>query len=413
MRNVRQEEALQWLCQVEEIAVRGQVKARLLDEISDCKKELSRELTAQEWQAKKTEMDELLNQLKKQLAYDTEAGKHAEDIARRASDMLGQCRQSGENLGKEYCGSSEVYIQEAERSLQELSNATANYDDVTHREQFIIKVRNISEKYKQQLDHLEEQYVHAVSQNYQNMFDRLKNFFSASGYGKDTERRFYQVYYAKQDVLLQNMTSYADNTEKGESSIVQYAEEVQNPIQEIIKRFKRKAVITKWMPVILILVVIAVNCIYNITMNSAGNAGMQGETENQALIDIGQKAAELGKDMLGDAFKKILKIIVFPLLLLVFFLYWLWMKSVDKHCRNNISREAGRLLDTSYEQWAQQGKMAASIRESFRQTMEYVDTQYSGILTELMNDRHMENADETAFADLCAEWEAIKRKVDF
>lgn len=352
MGNVGQEEALQWLCRVEEIAVHNHVKARLLDEIRDYKEALMRELTAQEWRAKRSELDELLGQIKKQLPYDVSAGERAEDVAQRASDMLGQCRSSGETLSQEYWSSSATYIQEAERSLQELSDTTANYDDVTNRERFIIKVRSISEKYKQQLDHLEEQYVHAVSQNYQNMFDRLKNLFSAAGCGKNVESRFYQVYYAKQDMMEQNMTAYACSTEKGEGSIVQYAEEIQNPLQEMIRRLRRKAVITKWIPVILIIAAIMLNGVYNIAMNYAGNASAQEETGNQAVTGILQRVMGFGKDILTDALENIFMVVVLPLL-------------------------------------------------------------FSGILTELINNGHMGSADGTAFAGLCAEWENIKRKAEF
>lgn len=413
MGNVGQEEALQWLCRVEEIAVHNQVKARLLDEIRDCKEGLMRELTAQEWRAKRSELDELLGQIKRQLPYDISAGERAEEVAQRASDMLRQCRNSGETLGQEYCSSSATYIQEVERSLQELSDTTANYDDVTDRERFIIKVRSISEKYKQQLDHLEEQYVHAVSRNYQSMFDRLKNLFSAAGCGKDVERRFYQVYYAKQDVMEQNMTAYACSTEKGEGSIVQYAEEIQNPLQEMIKRLRRKAVITKWIPVILIIAAIMLNGVYHIAMSYAGSASAQEETGNQAVTGILQRVVEFGKDLLTDALENIFMVVVLPLVLLVFFLYWLWTRGVDRRCRKNIAKEAGCLLDKSYGQWAQQGTLTASIGESLRRTMEYIDTQYSGMLTELINNGHMGSADETAFAGLCAEWENIKRKAEF
>lgn len=420
MGNETQREVLEWLCRVEEEAVRGQVKTRLLDEIGDCKRALSRELTAKEWQAKKAELSELMEQLGRQLPGDAGAGERAEDIAQKASEMLGQCRRSGEELGREYCSGSATYVQEAERAVEELSNVTANFDDVTDSGRFLGRARNIGERYRQQIDSLEEQYVHSVNQNYQNMMNRMKNLCAAAGGGKDTERKFYHAYYAKQDVLEQNMAAYACGMEKGESSIFQYAREVQNPLQQLIKRLRQKAAVTKWIPVILILALMILNGVYHMVSGSAEHTGAQENAGSQELNVVVEKVLEWAGDSLLDKvgevvdgiIKNVLIAFLLPLLILVIFLYFLWMKGVDRRCRKNIAREAGRLLGTSYEEWARQGKLMAAVGESLRQTMEYIDIQYSGILAELVNDGQAADAGGTSFADLRAEWENIKRKAE-
>ena len=47
MRNEEQKELMQWLCRMEEIAVRSNVKTRLLDAIADCKRDLSSGLSGE------------------------------------------------------------------------------------------------------------------------------------------------------------------------------------------------------------------------------------------------------------------------------------------------------------------------------------------------------------------------------
>lgn len=423
MRDTAQKEILQWLCRLEEIAARNHVKTRLLDAVQDCKRDFESKRSRQDWQVKCRELEELLGQIKKQMPYDLEAESLADDIRQKASEMIERCKRSNEIQQKEYINGSSTYINEAERSIKELSNVRANYDDVTDRGRFLTAIGNIGQKYKQQMDELEEKYINALNQNYQNVFDRVKTLFSSTGYDREAERRFYETYYENQDSLIRNAQGYAYNLEKGESSISEFAEKIQEPIQQKIGRIRRKALWKKWMPIIMILIVIALGVTGNIVRQRIDASNQPEETAEQTedpeefqerlrdrfMDQIVDSMADDASEKLGG----IILEIVIPILILVVLLYIFWMRSIDKQCRNNIIRESERLLTTAFEDWRQQGTLMASVKESFRLTEIYVDKQYSDLLSELLNGGEGVNAEKAEFIQLCSDWENIKRKVEF
>ena len=419
MRDPGQEEVLQWLCCIEEAAVQNNIKSRLLDSICDYKKELESELTEQEWKGKIPELDKLFEQIKKQVTPETEEQGLADDIAKKTSEILEQCKRSNELLQKEYCSSSLTYIQEAERSMMELSNVHANYDEVTNEDRLLSAFQNIGKKYKQQLDDHAENYVNAAGSNYQNAFDRLKNLFVGTGYVDGAERKFYQVYYENQDSLINDAKKYARSIDKGESAIIECAQEAGTPIRQLIDRRKKKAGLRKWIPVIVIAAVIV--------LGVAGNAikknmeVSQEQTTEQAedwggLLDeladsVVDQTADTAASAIVESIPKYMMAVGIPILLLFGFLYWFWCRNADRRCREQIVNEAGYMLGDMLSKWVQQKKLMPAVEKSFEMTGYYMVRQYGETLSQLMQGEGKITAEKTDIVCLLAEWDTIKRKV--
>lgn len=421
MRDSGQEEVFQWLCRLEEAAVQNNIKSRLLDAIRDCKKDLESELTEQEWRAKIPELDELSGQIKKQVMPETEEQRLTDDIAKKTSEILEQCKRANKLLQKEYCSGSLTYIQETERSMMELSNVNANYDEVTNEDRFFGVFQDIGKKYKQQMDGHAEKYVSAAGSNYQNAFDRLKNLFAGTGYVDGAERKFYQAYYENQDTLMNDAKEYARSTDKGESSIAECAQELQIPLRQLIDKGKKKAALRKWFPVIVIVVVIVLGAAANVVKKNAETSHMQEQTAEQAgdsgglldeLVDsIADKAVDTAASAIVESIPKLMMSVVIPILLLLGILYWLWCRSTDKRCRKQIINEVGYFLGDALNKWVQQRKLMPAVEESFEMTGSYMTRQYGGILSQLMQDEEKMTSEKTEIARLLVEWDNIKRKV--
>jgi len=421
MRNPGQEEVLQWLCRIEEAAVQNNIKLRLLDAIRDCKKKLESELTEQEWKGKIPELDELSRQIKKQLTPGTEEEGLTDDIAKKISEILEQCKRSNELLQKEYCDGSLTYIQEAERSMMELSNVNANYDEVTNEDRLLGAFQNIGKKYKQQIDGHAEKYVNAAGSNYQNAFDRLKNLFAGTGYVDGAERKFYQAYYENQDTLINDAKEYALSTDKGESTITECAQELQAPLRQLIDRGKKKAALRKWIPVIVIAAVIV--------LGVAGNAvkkNMEASRVQEQMAEQAEDSGGLLKELTGsvadqvvdkaastivESIPELMMTVGIPILLLLGILYWFWCRSTDKRCRKQIINEAGYLLEDALNTWVQQKKLMPAVEKSFEMTGSYMIRQYGDTLSQLKQGGEKMTSEKTDIACLLAEWDNIKRKV--
>lgn len=440
MKKGTQKEIQQWLCRLEETAINGHVKTRLLDAVRDCKKDLQKKLTPETWADRSRELDELLEQLKKQMPYETKGETPESEVRQKASEMIERCRRSNDLRKKDYVNDSDTYIQEAEKAMRDLCNVAANYEEVTRKERFVSAVHSIGEKYKLQIDEVQEKYIHVLHQNYQHMFDRMKELFYSAGYGEETQRKFYETYYANLDVLAGDTAGYARKLEKGQSSMADYAEEVQGPIQKTIKRLKGRAARKKRLPM-LVLLLAAVLWIGGKTAYQWTNevrteeASVQGEAVQEeapagettaskigeAVKIGGTVAKEVSKSSgTGKILKAVLSVILslvmgwgIPFLLLVFVLYWLWTRSVDRHCRDQIVKETSDLQNTALQEWERQGTLTAAVEKSFEAIEIYVYSKYEELLMQLSGDQKKTVSEKELFQELCAEWEMMKRKVEF
>lgn len=458
MSKEEQRELLQWLNRMEKTAVKGHVKTRLLDAIEDCRKDLEGELTEQEQKAKVRELEELFGQVKKQTGFEAETDSLGAEVRQKAAEMMERCRRSNEALKKDYLNGAAAYIQEAELAMKELCNVEANYEEVTNKDRFLNIFKGIGQKFKRQMDDSQREYISAGNQSYQNVFDRLKSLFSSTGYDKEAQQKFYVTYYENQDVFIRNAQGYGDNLEKGESSITEYAESLQEKIEKIVKDIKSKTSRRKWLPLLVILLIAALGTTGKVVSDQKKAArelaaieqeireqeaareaeaaaraeeradeGLEGyikdkvdqsaEIVEEAAKEATEKAVEIAMQKASYEGKKLLLAAVLtvglPVLILLLVLYWIWAKGADKRCRSQIIQETGKLEKEALEEWRQKGTLAAAVEESFRLTEAYMEKQYGDLLSKLLNDEEEADPEKAEFARLCSDWENIKRKAEF
>ncbi len=458
MSKEEQRELLQWLNRMEKTAVKGHVKTRLLDAIEDCRKDLEGELTEQEQKAKVRELEELFGQVKKQTGFEAETDSLGAEVRQKAAEMMERCRRSNEALKKDYLNGAAAYIQEAELAMKELCNVEANYEEVTNKDRFLNIFKGIGQKFKRQMDDSQREYISAGNQNYQNVFDRLKSLFSSTGYDKEAQQKFYVTYYENQDVFIRNAQGYGDNLEKGESSIIEYAESLQEKIEKIVKDIKGKTTHRKWIPFLVILLIAALGTTGKVISDQKkaareqaaveqeireqeaareaeaaaraeerADGGLEGyikdkvdqsaEIVEEAAKEATEKAVEIAMQKASYEGKKLLLAAVLtvglPVLILLLVLYWIWAKGADKRCRSQIIRETGKLEKEALEEWRQKGTLAAAVEESFQLTEAYMEKQYGDLLSKLLNDEEEADPEKAEFARLCSDWENIKRKAEF
>lgn len=460
MSKEEQRELLQWLNRMEKTAVKGHVKTRLLDAIEDCRKDLEGELTEQEQKAKVRELEELFGQVKKQTGFEAETDGLGAEVRQKAAEMMERCRRSNEALKKDYLNGAAAYIQEAELAMKELCNVEANYEEVTNKDRFLNIFKGIGQKFKRQMDDSQREYISAGNQNYQNVFDRLKSLFSSTGYDKEAQQKFYVTYYENQDVFIRNAQGYGDNLEKGESSIIEYAESLQEKIEKIVKDIKGKTTHRKWIPFLVILLIAALGTTGKVVSDQKKAArelaaveqeireqeaareaearaaeradeSLEGyirdkvdqsaEAVEEAAKKVTEKAAEAAAKKAAYQGKKLLLAsagmaaltVGLPVLILLLVLYWIWAKGADKRCRSQIIRETGKLEKEALEEWRQKGTLAAAVEESFGLTEAYMEKQYGDLLSKLLNDEEEADPEKAEFARLCSDWENIKRKAEF
>lgn len=396
--------------------------------------------------------------MKKQTGFEAETDSLGAEVRQKAAEMMERCKRSNEALKKDYLNGAAAYIQEAELAMKEMCNVEANYEEVTNKDRFLNIFKGIGQKFKRQMDDSQREYISAGNQNYQNVFDRLKSLFSSTGYDKEAQQKFYVTYYENQDVFIRNAQGYGDNLEKGESSITEYAESLQEKIEKIVKDIKSKTSRRKWIPLLVILLIAALGTTGKVVSDQKKAAkelaaieqeireqeaareaeaaaraeeradeGLEGyikdkvdqsaEIVEEAAKEATEKAVEIAMQKASYEGKKLLLAAVLtvglPVLILLLVLYWIWAKGADKRCRRQIIQETGKLEREALEEWRQKGTLAAAVEESFRLTEAYMEKQYGDLLSKLLNDEEEADPEKAEFARLCSEWENIKRKAEF
>lgn len=400
MISTRQEAALEWLCRLEELALQNNLKMRLLDAIRDCRKELEQELTETEWRQKCIEIEELLEQIKKQILPGRELQELETGVEERASEILLRCRRSNELLQSEYCNAAVSYIQETEVSMQEFSNVRANYKEVADPDRFLKAFRDIGQKHKLRIDDQQEQYVKTADQNYMNAFDRLKGLVAGTGMDETAKRKFYHGYYENMDTLAANAREYARGNEKGESCIVKFAESMLKPLKKIFSGAKIRARLVKLLPIIALVIYWVINKLPGYLET------LRGVEQSQ---EVGIKT-QMYKMLLDASSFMMVKL---PLILLAILVYVLWCEGISLSYRAYASGRAGRLLGTSLEQFKQGGTLQNAVKESYERIGSYMQRQYEGLLPDLLPDKlqeEQEDSSESTLMMLLAKWEDIKRK---
>ncbi len=423
MRNEEQKELMQWLCRMEEIAVRSNVKTRLLDAIADCKRDLSSGLSGEEKQKKIRELGALLEQMKKQTGYEPEEGAVETEIRQKATEMRKRCRHSNKILKRDFQNGTGAYILEAERSMNDMCNVSGNYEEVTQPERFFNLFAGIGQKFKRQMNEFQREYIAATDQNYQNLLERLRALFSSTGRDPETQRKFYSTYYENQESLIRNVQGYADNLEKGEGVISEYAQKLNQSIQKIMRRRRRKASRQKWLPFVIILLIVALGITgraIRIYREEAEGTAQTTESGDDGPIEklqmhYAEFLMEKGEELTGAVVKVVTWIMAvltigIPVFILFLVLYRFWIRRADRRCRDQIIEDTGRVQRAAFEEWKQSKKLQTAVEESFRLIEAFMEKQYGDLLSALWTDEKETDAQRAEFVSLCADWETIRRK---
>ena len=432
MRSLVQEETFEWISRLEELAVQNNVKLRLLDAIRDCKRAMEPELSEVQWRQKCMEIDELLEQMEKQLIPQPLKSDLETDVALRVSEILARCRRTNELLLSEYSNGAGTYVQEAEGSMLELSNVKANYDEVTNLERLLGAFRNIGQKLKMQLDEQSEKCVKSIDRNYMDAFDRMRGLFSGTGFDQTAKQKFYKTFYENMDIYAKEAQEYARSIDKGESKISELAEKIRSPLEKLLSRLGRKAHLLKWLPAILLALVLGAYLLSNYIITAKTQMQETEQTVDGKPIESPEgvldsiASFDVNKVLPGDRNKEeplkwaeiAVKLVFFfmirlPIILLAILLYYLYCKGVNKRHRVWVCNQAGTLLATSIEEFRRENTLDFAAKESYQQIYGHMRNQYEGLLSELLPDLIQEdNGDkkEEMFKMLCAEWKNIKRK---
>lgn len=426
MKSIVQEETCEWISRLEELAVQCDIKLRLLDAIRDCKRELEQEFTEAQWRQKCLEIDELLEQVRKQLVPQISTSNLEPDIALRISEILMRCRNSNDLLLSEYCSSAGSYVQEAENSLLELSNVKVNYTTVTNSASFLGAFSKVGQKFKMQLDQQSEKYVGSADRNYTDVFDRLSGLFSGTGFDERAKQIFYKTYYENMDILARDVKEYARVTDKGEGKISRLAEKILAPLEKLLSSLARKAFFLKLLPVFILVLGLGVGLISSYVVYTGTQANQEQDIE--VVEDEADISTYITKELLprfistgaerdeenGTSIFVFGKLKVFAIVIVIAgVLYFLYVLMINRWHRAKICSQAGKLLAISIEEFQKEDTLMLAVKEGYQQINGYMRKQYENILSGLLPGLTQEGEDDskmTMFRALCSDWNNLRRK---
>lgn len=435
--NKRQQEVQELLAELEEAAHNLHLKRRILDSIHDMREDVKELHSEIEWKKKIMEIDELIAYIRQSEGVDeqTAATAYGENVTEkevmdRLSDILNRCYETNKLQNEIYEKGYRASAQEAERAMREMTNAEANFNEITHADVFCQSYQNIANCYGNQMDEAACRYVGEIADNYSTAVGKIRTMLSAFEYGGIgvTKKDLYQKWEKKQDSLKQKIREDVKSLEKGSSIIAEFGTKNIGEVQKIVEKNKKKCRNIKRTPLYVVLAVAVCLLIGGALMKKAvtdpfeiatDNIEVNVEGEERALLEFEMAATskemETAMDMiLGELTKVLLLPIACAALIMVILCYFI-IKTINKKYQKNTAKEVGIYLLNQTNRFWNQDSLKIVMEDSEEKIMRIADECYKTAVTSIFQgvfpQSKIEEGSKGNLSRICNEWEQIKRGI--
>lgn len=417
---------------LEQYVIETGEKRRILDSIKDIKADLKHVSTEQQLQHKLQEIDEAVNYLKNKIApkeemivTDDGTNVSEEEIQQEIQKIMNSCGETNYLIRSRYNVEQETYIKETEQKMRDLANVNANYDIVTIPTQFTGHMYQMGQNYDRQINNSTREYITEAGDNFNRAMQKIKNLLGGLNYRNKglTQKEIYQNWDEKLEYVKQSQIKEAERTEKGAQLLSQFGEKHVDPIQKIVKKKKRKRVIYKLFPLIIVLAILIINIAGQAIQNAIEP---KAETQSEASpVEFMEKVPTkqiinglraIPSSILSGAisFVQWVIIVVIIVVVLLILAWFFWNQHVKKLYRKWICNDVGQYLSKEIENFWRDNSLRISLEDGMGQIEDSVETQYKQLFAKAfwgMNQSGNENSQEIRLLELYHQWNDIKNTI--
>ncbi len=424
----KQIKALECLDELTAYASKNKLPMRIMDELEDCKKQISSESV--DWVAVNLSIEDILNSIEHKMSPQAVQEKHSdgevsvEMIKEQVDKMAKRCRADNTTSVAGMSERKNTIIKKNCEQLMEISHTEAHMEELKNEELYLQFFQNCKAKYERDSFDMFRELLQSLSDNYNHMMNHMKSMFQSiggyqSGIGNE---KFYYEYEEQRTGIDQRVQGEMQTEDIGGDDIISFGQTTKEAVKDIVKKLVRKRKILAWIPVLVLLCFLAVGAVGKQIANQ--NEAKQVETyadpkledatkEMDQILDLIESLESL-MEVLSSTQSGAEKVLVLILVLMIItLLYVCYIKMLKKWCNHQISTQCGEYLKTELSRFEQTNEFSSKLDAAMENAAEEYERQYMTVWNNLFHNSqyYTENTVQTdnaaEFDSLRAEWHRV------
>lgn len=441
--NEKQLKALEWVNELEQYAKEQKLSIRILDNIDDCKKQIT--VDNPNWNEVNVEVEDLLKSIERKTVPDivqtdknkNEVSIHA--IKTRVIKMAEQCHTENESSVNMMTERKNVVIKKLYGDMQEISHTRAHLSELKNEDLYLDFFQKTKREYEKDVFQMIREMLGDISNNYNYMLEHMRSMFqSIGGYKKGLgNEKFYYEYTSRKDGIDKKIQSEVELSFTGGNDIISFGQKTNDVIKGIVKKLNRKRKMLIWLPLLFLLLCFSFKAVTSQeqsreVIESVEEAEKSDENSEvrSALTDIGKSLGEKAEKAISpEAIGRFLSSVVtflsalmislgalmFFIVLLIIVLYAVYLKILKQWCNHQIQKQCGEYLKIELVQFEQNNTLMLKVDEAMKTAVEEYESQYLAVLNSIFSGTNYDfddskNKESDSFTVLKNEWNALKHE---
>lgn len=438
--NEKQLKALEWVNELEQYAKEQKLSIRILDNIDDCKKQIT--VDNPNWNEVNVEVEDLLKSIECKTVPDiVQTDKNKNEVSihamkTRVTQMAEQCHTENESSVNMMTERKNVVIKKLYGDMQEISHTRAHLSELKNEDLYLDFFQKTKREYEKNVFQMIREMLGDISNNYNYMLEHMRSMFqSIGGYKKGLgNEKFYYEYTSRKDGIDKKIQSEVELSFTGGNDIISFGQKTNDVIKGIVKKLNRKRKMLIWLPLLFLLLCFSFKAVTSQEQSREVIENVEAEAEKSdenseirnQLINLFEEAVKnapqgaVGRFLssvvtfLGALMISLGALMLF-IVLLIIVLYAVYLKILKQWCNHQIQKQCGEYLKTELVQFEQNNTLMLKVDEAMKTAVEEYESQYLAVLNSIFSGTNYDfddskNEESDSFTVLKNEWNALKHE---
>lgn len=435
--NEKQLKALEWVNELEQYAKEQKLSIRILDNIDDCKKQIT--VDNPNWNEVNVEVEDLLKSIERKTVPDiVQTDKNKNEVSihamkTRVTQMAEQCHTENESSVNMMTERKNVVIKKLYGDMQDISHTRAHLSELKNEDLYLDFFQKTKREYEKNVFQMIREMLGDISNNYNYMLEHMRSMFqSIGGYKKGLgNEKFYYEYTSRKDGIDKKIQSEVELSFTGGNDIISFGQKTNDVIKGIVKKLNRKRKMLIWMPLLFLLLCFSFKAVTSQEQSREVIESVETETQIRSqLIDgaislIDTVVQNTPPEAVGGFLSSVvtflgalmisLGALMLFIVLLIIVLYAVYLKILKQWCNHQIQKQCGEYLKTELIQFEQNNTLMLKVDEAMKTAAEEYESQYLAVLNSIFSGtnydfENSQNEESNQFTALKNEWNALKHE---
>lgn len=402
----KQIKALDWINDLMQYAEAQKLPMRVLDELEDCKKQLSSEVV--DWNNIDAAVTEILDSIEEKTGstmVKSDSKKQevsVEQVEAQVKKVAQRCHTENIDSVNSTAERKNIVIKKNYDQLRDITRAKAHLEEFKNEDLYLQFFQNCKTSYENDVFGMFGDMIQSISSNYVHMLDHMKSMFQSIGGYKIgiSNEKFYYEYEERRIEIDKKILSEASTADTGGNDIISFGQKTKDAISSIVKKLERKRKILAWVPLIILLCIFIFGSVLTQrqsrdTIESVATATDSDDSFIKDIAkDIGVKVIEKASlKAVGTVLSSVVTLllsllitfgaVIILFLLIIIVCYMVYLKMLKTWCNNKICRECSKHLTEELIQFEHNNVLSVKLDAAMQSAADEYEQQYMDILNNL------------------------------